>query len=58
MLGSVVQSIVSLATSIQRQLVKYMPTTLLNTLLFLLEKCENLFQKILTIFKQKITVYL
>ena len=40
--GPVVQSIVSLTTSLRRQLVKYMPTKLSNTLLFLLEKCENL----------------
>ena len=32
-LGSVVQSIVSLTTSLRRQLVKYMPTKLSNTLL-------------------------
>ena len=59
-LGPVVQSIVSLTTSLRRQLVKYMPTKLSNTLLFFVGKCENLFalQKILTFFQQKITVYL
>ena len=40
--GLLVQSIVSLTMSLRRQLVKYMPTTLSNKLLFLLEKCENL----------------
>ena len=43
-LGPVVQSIVSLTTSLRRQLIKYMPTKLSNTLLFLLGKCENLLQ--------------
>ena len=38
----VVQSIVSLTTSLRGHLVKYIPTTLSNTLLFLLAKCENL----------------
>ena len=41
--GPVVQSIVSLTTSLRRHLVKYIPITLSNTLLF---------------FQQKITVYL
>ena len=41
-LGPVVQSIVSLTSSLGHQLVKYMPTKLSNTLLFLFEKCENL----------------
>ena len=36
--GPVVQSIVSLTTSLRRQLVKCMPTTLSNTLLFFVEK--------------------
>ena len=49
--GPVVQSIVSLTTSLRRHLVKYMPTTLSNTLLFFA------MQKILTFFQQKITVY-
>ena len=39
--GPVVQSIVSLTTSLRCQLVKYMPTKLSNTLLFLLEKCAK-----------------
>ena len=42
-LGPVAQSIVNLTMSLRRQLVKYMPTELSNTLFFLLEKCENLF---------------
>ena len=37
-LGSVVQSIVSLTTSLRRQLFKYIPTALSNTQLFLVEK--------------------
>ena len=44
-LEPVVQSIVSLTTSSRHQLVKYMPTKLSNTLLFIfsfLKKCENL----------------
>ena len=60
--GQVVQCIVSLTTSLSRQLIKYMLTTLSNPLLFLLKKCENLLQckrfsqlqKILTFFQQKI----
>ena len=39
--GPVVQSIVSLTTSLRRHFVKYMPTTLSNPLLFMLKKCEN-----------------
>ena len=37
-LGPAVQSIVSLTTSLRRQLVKYMPTKLSNTLLFFVGK--------------------
>ena len=37
LLGPVVQSIVSLMTSLRRQLVKYMPTEFSNTLIF----CEK-----------------
>ena len=51
-MGPVVQSIVILTTSLR--LVKYMRTTLSNTLLFLLEKCENLLQ----FFLQEILKYL
>ena len=40
--GPVVQSIVSLTKSLRGHLVKCIPTTLSNTLLFLLKKCENL----------------
>ena len=42
-LGSVVQSIVSLTTSLRRQLVKYMPTNLSNTLLFFCRKNVRIF---------------
>ena len=41
--GPVVQSIVSLTTSLIRQLVKYIWTTLSNMLLFLLEKNVRIF---------------
>ena len=37
-LGPVVQSIVSLTTSLRHQLIKYMPTKLSNTLLFFVGK--------------------
>ena len=59
-LGPVVQSIVSLTTSLRRQLVKYMPTKLSNTLLFFVGNMSESFalQKILTFFQQKIIVYL
>ena len=40
----VVQRIVSLTTPSWRHLVKYMLITFANTMLFLLEKCENLLQ--------------
>ena len=43
-LGPVVQSIVSLTTSLRCQFVKYMQTTLSNPLLFFVEKSENLLQ--------------
>ena len=39
--GPIVQNIVSLMTSLRRQLVKYMPTTFSNALLVLLENCET-----------------
>ena len=42
----VVQGIVSLTTSLRLQLVKYLRTTLSNTLFFLLEICENFASKI------------
>ena len=56
--GPVVQSIVSLTTSLRRHFVKYMLTTLSNPLSFFVEKmCESFaVQKILTFFQQKITV--
>ena len=38
----IVQSIVSLTTSLRSQLIKYMPTTLTNTLLFIVRQCEYL----------------
>ena len=55
-LGPVVQSIVSLTSSIRGQLVKYFTTLLLNTLNFFVEKMREAFalQKLLTLFQQKI----
>ena len=41
-LGPVVQSIVSLTTSLRGHFVKYKPNKLSNTLLFFVGKCENL----------------
>ena len=54
-LGPVVQSIVSLTSSLRRELVKYMLTTLSNPLLFFVEKMWESFamQKILTFSQQK-----
>ena len=58
--GPVVQNILSLTTSLRRQLVKYMATTLSNTLVFFVEKNVRIFctQKIVTFFQQKIKMYL
>ena len=61
-LGSVVQSIVSLTTSLRRQLVKFMPITFLKTLLlfFIGKKCGDLLHCILAysvIFTFKIFTY-
>ena len=54
--GPVVQSIVSLTSSLRGQLDKYFTTLLLNTLKFFVEKMRKAFalQKILTHFQQKI----
>ena len=54
-LGPVVQSIVSLTSSLREHLVKYFTTLLLNTLKFFVEKMRNAFavQKLLTYFQQK-----
>ena len=54
--GPVVQSIVSLTSSLRGQLVKYFMTLLLNTLKFFVEKMREAFalQKLLTLFQQKI----
>ena len=58
--GPVVQSIVSLTSSLRGQLVKYFMTLLANTLIFFVEKMSEAFavQKRLTFFQQKILVYL
>ena len=52
----VVQNIVSLASSLRGQLVKYFTTSLLNTLIYFVEKMREAFalQKLLTLFQQKI----
>ena len=54
--GPVVQSMVSLMSSLRGQLVKYFTTLLLNTLIFFVEKMREAFalQKLLTLFQQKI----
>ena len=58
-LGLVVQSIVSLTTSLRRQLVKYMPTKLSNTVIFCWKNVRIFCTaKDPHIFQQKITVYL
>ena len=53
--GPVVQSIVSLTSSLRGQLVKYFRTLLLNTLKFFVEKMREAFalQKLLTLFSTK-----
>ena len=54
--GPVVQSIVSLTSSLRGQLVKCFKTLLPNTLIFFVEKMREAFalQKLLTFFQQKI----
>ena len=56
----VVQSIVSLTSSLRGQLVKCFTTLQPNTLKFFVEKMREAFalQKLLTIFQQKILAYL
>ena len=58
--GPVVQSIVSLTSSLRDQLVKCFTTLSPNTLKFFVEKMREAFalQKLLTFFQQKILVYL
>ena len=59
-LGPVVQSIVSLTSSLRGQLIKCFTTLQTNTLIFFVEKIREAFalQKLLTIFQQKILAYL
>ena len=59
-LGQAVQSIVTLTSSLRGQLVKCITTSLLNTLIFFVEKMREAFalQKLLTFFQQKILAYL
>ena len=54
--GPVVQSILSLMSSLRGQLVKCFTTLLLNTLIFFVEKMRKAFalQKLFTLFQQKI----
>ena len=58
-LGPVVQSIISLTSSLRGQLVKCFMTLLPNTLLFFVEKMREAFalQKLLTFFQQKILAF-
>ena len=58
--GPVVQSIVSLTSSLRGQLVKCFTTLLSNTMIFFVEKMREAFalQKLLTFFQQKILAYL
>ena len=58
--GPVVQSIVSLTSSLRGQLVKCCTTLQPNTLKFFVAKMKEAFalQKILTFFRQKILTYL
>ena len=54
-LGPVVQSIISLTSSLRGQLVKYFRPLLLNTLKFFVEKWEKLLHcKSFSLFQQKI----
>ena len=55
LLGPVVQSIVSLTSSLRGQLIKCFTTLLPNTLIFFVEKMREAFalQKLLTFFQQK-----
>ena len=57
--GPVVQSILSLTSSLRGKLVKYFMTLLLNTLIFFVEKMREAFalQKLHTFFQQKILDY-
>ena len=57
--GPVVQSMVSLTSSLRGQLVKCFTTLLLSTLIFFVEKMREAFalQKLLTFFQQKILAY-
>ena len=58
-LGPVVQSIVSLTSSLRGRLNKCFKTSLPNTLIFFVEKMREAFalQKLLTFFQQKILAY-
>ena len=58
--GPVVQSIVSLTSSLRGQLVKCFMTLSSNTLIFSVEKMREAFalQKLLTFFRQKILAYI
>ena len=58
--GPVVQSIISLTSSLRGQLVKCFKTLLPNTMIFFVEKMGEAFalQKLLTFFQQKILAYI
>ena len=58
--GPVVQSIISLTSSLRGQIVKSFTTLLPNTLIFFIEKIREAFalQKLLTFFQQKILAFI
>ena len=58
--GPVVQSIITLTSSLRGQLIKCFTTLLPNTLIYFDEKMREAFalQKLLTFFQQKILAYL
>ena len=58
--GPVVQSIISLTSSLRGQFIKCFTTLLPNKLIFFVEKMREAFalQKLLTFFQQKILAYL
>ena len=56
-LGPVVQSIVSLTSSLRGQLIKCFTTLYPNTLIFLVEKMREAFALLFTFFQQKIMAF-
>ena len=60
LLGPIVQSMVSLTSSVRGHLIKCFTTLLPNTMIFFAKKMREAFavQKLLTFFQQKILAYL